>query len=139
MGKIKLNHAFTAISGKLCGTESQYYATNKQNGQVYTASLCNPYTGPRSEKQKAVSDAFVAKSKIVAKWFADNKPSDSQPKGTAIYQQVVSAFKSQHTYGNIRAFVSKKMSADGTLTIGSSTTDIIPTPPPANNDDGGSL
>ena len=117
MAKVKLNQIFTALTGKLCGEENQYFGTYKQNGMVYTASLCHPYKGPRTQAQIAVMEAFTAKSRLVAQWFAQNKPSEQQPKGTELYQAVKSAFKSQHVFGNIRAFVSKKMDAQGNLSI----------------------
>ena len=117
MGKLKLNQIFTSISGKLCNEENQYFGTYAQNGQVYTASLCHPHKGEASEAQRAVQQAFVAKSRLVAQWFAQHKPSTAQPKGTELYQAVYRAFRSQHVFANIRAFVSKKMDAQGNLSI----------------------
>lgn len=120
MGKVKLAQMFVGLTGKLCNKENQYFGTYKQNGQVYTASLCNPYKGPRTAAQQAVIDAFVAKSRVVAAWFSNNGPSQQNPKGTSLYQKVLSAFKSQYDFANIRAFVSKKMDAQGNLSIGDS-------------------
>lgn len=117
MATIRPNSFIESISGSICRHDSSYFATNRQTGKTYGVKRCFENTAPPSALQIEHRAAFGAKSRLVAQWYAANKPTVENPDGTEAFQLVKSAYKSQHKVGNIRAFISTKMDAQGNLTI----------------------
>lgn len=117
MATIRPNSFIESISGSICRHDSSYFATNRQTGKTYGVKRCFENTTPPSALQIEHRAAFGAKSRLVAQWYAANKPTIENPDGTEAFQLVKSAYKSQHKVGNIRAFISTKMDAQGNLTI----------------------
>ena len=50
MSKFKPIEFIASMSGKICGHSNKYFAF--RNGTQYTGTICNPYTGEPTEKQK---------------------------------------------------------------------------------------
>lgn len=117
MATIRPNSFIESISGSICRHDSSYFATNRQTGKTYGVKRCFENTAPPSASQIEHRAAFGTKSRLVAQWYAANKPTVENPDGTEAFQLVKSAYKSQHKVGNIRAFISTKMDAQGNLTI----------------------
>lgn len=117
MATIRPNSFIESISGSICRHDSSYFATNRQTGKTYGVKRCFENTTPPSASQIEHRAAFGAKSRLVAQWYAANKPTVENPDGTEAFQLVKSAYKAQHKVGNIRAFISTKMDAQGNLTI----------------------
>lgn len=138
MAKIRPNALIASISGKTCSHDDNYFATNKQTGRTYAVKRCFNSTTPETEAQKAHRTAFGNKAKLVSAWMKANKPSATNAKGTEAYQLVNKAYKAQHKIGNIFAYVSKIMDAEGNISISISPSDT-PTPPSAGGSGGDSL
>lgn len=133
MSKITLNHMFETASGKLCKKSSTYVALNKRTGKMYTAEY-HQREVVDTEAVREVKATFTAKAKLAAAWWKANKPSTANAAGTANYQLVMKAYKSQTKIGNpysyLRTLVTPEMKVklgdlditDGASSSGSTTT-----------------
>lgn len=117
MAKIRPIETISSMSGKVCSHSKVYFTTNKQTGIVSTGKICYPSDKEPSAAQIAVRQAFAARAKAVANWLSNNKPSSTEPKGTADYQKLLASFKSQNRVGNIVGYANKALFANGTLDI----------------------
>lgn len=57
MSKFKPIEFIASMSGKICGHSNKYFAF--RNGTQYTGTICNPYTGEPTEKQKQIRQKFA--------------------------------------------------------------------------------
>lgn len=117
MAKIKPIEVIAGMSGKVCTHGDMYFATNSQTGKIYTGKMCYPSHQPPTAKQIAQRELFKTRSQTVSQWFTDNKPTQQRPQGTAEYQRVLAAYKSQHKVGSIFAYVSKALYVDGQVVV----------------------
>jgi len=117
MVKIIPNALIESMSGKVCGHSDEYFATNKQTGETYAAKLCNPSDKPATTAQRTHRTSFAQQSQRVSEWLASNKPSSTNPNGTADYQKALKAYKSQHKIGNFFAFLYKVLTSTGTIDL----------------------
>jgi len=144
MAKITPSELIQNMSGKICAHSDTYFATNKQTGNVYAAKICNPSQEPATAKQTEVRAKFASRGLQVKAWFATNKPTESNPKGTELYIAAKAKFKSQHKIGSFAGYVAKYLQDDGTMgsayTMGKITGTITggTTNPPAGGGGGGS-
>lgn len=117
MAKIKPIETIASMSGKVCSHSKIYFATNKQTGNVTTGKICYQSDKEPSAAQIAVRQAFAARAKAVSIWLKNNKPSSTEPNGTADYQKLLASFKSQHRVGNLISYANKALFDNGTLDI----------------------
>ena len=89
MATIQTPSYVTGITGKVCGHEKNEYRTNHTSGKITLCKKCHPYNGPATESQLKVRADFMARTAAVRKWLDDNRPTEAQPKGTALYQEAV--------------------------------------------------
>lgn len=114
MAKVTPIAVISRMSGKVNQQSDMYFATNRQTGRVYTGTITESGKSP-SPAQLEQRAKFASTCQLVSAWFADNKPSDSHPNGTDVYQRTLSSFRAQHTCGSFRAYVFVRIQPDGTL------------------------
>lgn len=136
MAKVTLSPLFESASGKLCKHDNQYVACNKHTGKMYVAES-HPGEQPNSEKQQAVRATFTSKSAAASAWWNANKPTDSNPTGTADYQLLMKKYKAQKSYGNPYNYLRSLVQDDLTIKIGTTTSAAPVTPGSGGTSSGG--
>jgi len=114
MARLRLNPTFEGISGKACCNSKVIYATNTQTGTSYSYER-HSVGELNSTAQQEHRANFSARGKKVKEWFAANKPSEANPKGTELYQAARAKYKAQHKIGSMAGFVAKYLQDDGTM------------------------
>ena len=133
MAKILPVDIVKGISGKICRHGETIFAYNRSSGKIHTTKICNPYTGPATEKQLAQQAKFKARSLNVSRWLLANHPSDTNPHGTDEYRHAQS-LKKQYGLSNVRQVVSMYMDEDGKVTLpGEASGTNVPTKPDTQN------
>lgn len=117
MAKIVPIEIIASMSGKVCNHSDMYFSTNKQTGKVHTGKICNPSTAEPTAKQLAVRQKFAERRQVTSVWMEANKPTDTRPKGTDLYQQALAAYKSQHEIGSFFGYIASLVK-DGKVTFG---------------------
>ena len=95
------------MSGKICQHSNYYFSTNRQNGHIYTGKICFPSSKAPTERQIAMRQQFAQLVAQLKEWLQTNKPSETQPKGSALYQTTLAAYHQQHKIGRFNAYVIK--------------------------------
>ena len=121
MAKIKLNHLFESVSGKLCKKGSTYVALNKRTGKMYSAEY-HEHATTNTEALQDAKAAFTKKSQFAASWWASNKPAKEGTLGTDAYQKVIKAYKQQTKIGNPYSYLRSLVTDDLKVMLG--TTDL---------------
>ena len=117
MAKIKPIELIASMSGKVCQHGDTYFVTNRQTGRVHTGRICHPNLLPPTEKQLAVQKRFTERAQNTSAWMASNKPSDSQPKGTDLYQKALAAYKAQTKIGSFFGYIASIIGSDGKVNL----------------------
>ncbi len=117
MAKVTFTSDVQSISGKLCKKEGVVYSVNKQTGRT-TRSDRHEFHDANTEAQQVVRKAFASRTKFGTKWWAENKPSEQNPQGTASYQLVMKAYKSQHKIGNPLSYLRSLVTSDLKVKLG---------------------
>lgn len=117
MAKVTFTSDVQSISGKLCKKEGVVYSVNKQTGRT-TRSDRHEFHDANTEAQQVVRKAFASRAKFGTRWWAENKPSEQNPQGTASYQLVMKAYKSQHKIGNPLSYLRSLVTSDLKVKLG---------------------
>ena len=117
MAKVTFTSDVQSISGKLCKKEGVVYSVNKQTGRTIRSDR-HEFHDANTEAQQAVRKAFTSRAKFGTKWWAENKPSEQNPQGTASYQLVMKAYKSQHKIGNPLSYLRSLVTSDLKVKLG---------------------
>lgn len=117
MAKINFAPDIASISGKLCSQSGVVYMVNKRTGETYRSDR-HGYNDPKTEPQMEVRNTFKARSTFTSSWWKTNKPSASNAAGTANYQLVMKAYKSQRKIGNPYAYLRSLVTADLKVMLG---------------------
>ena len=98
MSLVKPMELIAELSGKVCGHSNKYFAV--RNGNQYTGTICNPYTGEPTEKQIAVREKFkqtyTAMAALTEEQLADYE----------------TAFRRQKKYKTLRGFIFAQLYKD---------------------------
>lgn len=112
MATVRFTSDVQSISGKLCSKDGIIYSVNKRTGKTYRSDR-HGHTDANTAEQQTVRQAFTAGSKLASAWWKANKPSTANAAGTANYQLVMKAYKSQTKIGNpysyLRTLVTPEM------------------------------
>ena len=133
MARITPSDLIKNMSGRTCTQSKEFFKTNRQTGKVTASKLCNPYTGPASEKQLAQREKFAQTARIVKAWADVNRPTSATDKGTPEFQAMMKQYHAQHEYGSWSNFVRSRIvngQVPSFITGGST-----PTPPANPGDD----
>lgn len=95
MAKVKPMALIESMTGKICQDSDIHFV--RRNGKVFTAKLCKPHTGPKTEAQLATAARFKAASEQVAAIMAN--------KSGAEYKDLEAAFKNQDKYSTLRGYL----------------------------------
>lgn len=112
MATVTFTSDVQSISGKLCSKDGIIYSVNKRTGKTYRSDR-HGHTDANTAEQQTLRQSFTAKAKLAAAWWKANKPSTANAAGTANYQLVMKAYKSQTKIGNpysyLRTLVTPEM------------------------------
>ena len=95
MSKFKPMELISQLRGKVCSHSDIYFA--ERNGTQYTGKICNPYTGPATEKQVAARARF---SQVI------NDMKALTPEQMADYQ---ADFNRQKKHKTLRGYIFKQL------------------------------
>lgn len=97
--KFEPAHDVAMMSGKFCKKRPGYVAYNRKTGKMYRA-VYHKRPDTNTDDQKAVRETFTTKSRAAASWWNANKPSTTNPQGTALFQQFKKMYDAQMEIGN---------------------------------------
>lgn len=117
MAKVKFAADVQSISGKLCSREGVVYSVNKQTGETYRSDR-HGYNDPNTEAQQQVRATFKSRAQVASSWWKANKPSASNAAGSANYQLVMKAYRSQHKIGNPYSYLRSLVTSDLKVCLG---------------------
>lgn len=117
MATVKFSPDVESISGKLCSKSGVVYSVNKQTGKTYRSDR-HGHTDANTEQQQALRASFASKAKLAASWWKANKPSAQSAAGSANYQLVIKAYRSQHKVGNPYAYLRSLVTSDLKVKLG---------------------
>lgn len=104
MAKIGFKDDIRYISGRLSKKGKAVYNYVAKTGKTYRTTYID-HDDPNTADQQQVRAKFTARAKCAATWWAANKPSSTNPNGTADYIKVMDAFDKQHDIANPFSFV----------------------------------
>jgi len=116
MAKVEFAPDIQSISGKLNKKNGTTYSVIKQTGETYR-SMHKTFTDKNSAEQQVVRTAFKSKAKAASVWWRANKPTNTNPDGTADYQALIARFKTQYKIGNPYSYLRSLVADDLTITI----------------------
>lgn len=117
MATVNFSPDVESISGKLCSKSGVVYSVNKQTGKTYRSER-HGHTDANTEQQQELRASFASKAKLAASWWNANKPTSSNAAGTANYQLVIKAYRSQHKIGNPYAYLRSLVTSDLKVKLG---------------------
>lgn len=114
--KITPIDVIASVSGKISKNSDTFVVLNPQTGKMHTQHVSKEKI-EKSDKQLAVMSKFLKRQKLMSKWFAENKPSTENPKGTELYQTLYAEYKSQNKIGSMQHFVKSLMTDEGEIVL----------------------
>lgn len=117
MATVKFSPDVESISGKLCSKSGVVYSVNKQTGITHRSDR-HGFTDANTEEQQKVRTVFKSRSQFAAAWWKANKPSAQSAAGSANYQLVIKAYRSQHKLGNPYSYLRSLVTSDLKVKLG---------------------
>lgn len=91
MSKVKPMELLSELRGKICGHSNTYFAV--RYGTQYTGTICNPFTGEPTERQKELRQKFADTYAAMAQLTEEQKEA---------YKE---AFRKQKKYKSLRGYI----------------------------------
>lgn len=122
--KVQVDPSLQSLSGRWSRKDNSAIALNKHTGKMYQYQINPDAKHPNSAAQQTIKSVFTDKIRAASAWWNDNKPTESNPDGTALYQELMRHYLTQYKYGNPFNYCRSLITADLKIVIGGITYDI---------------
>ena len=117
--KVIVDPSLQSLSGRWSRKDTTVISLNKKTGKMHQW-VYTEHEDKNTTDQQAVRATFKQRSAAAASWWNSNKPSTTNPDGTADYQTLKRLYDNQYKYGNPYLFLRSRVQADLSIDLGAS-------------------